>query len=235
VIPEVLGTLLVGGIAALDATAVGQTLLSQPLVTATLLGALWHDMPVALSVGVVLQILAASTLPVGARTPEDYAAGGVVGTGLALMLASQQSFSIARDGCALVGVFAGMIAAALGVPLIKWQRRRNEGLSHWCEAELQAGNEGALARAQAAGVGLAFGVGVSYSAVCLGLGAAVMLGVVQSESLWLSRAWTLAQPLWIGLGLAQLLSAFVQRRLLRVAVFAAALFVTWLLLMTGAS
>src|SRR5439155_20203145 len=108
---EVLGTVGLGGIAALDAAPVAQTLLSQPLVTATLLGMLWHDMPIALSVGVVLQILAASTLPVGARTPEDYATGGVVGAGLALLLASQQKFSIARDGCELLGVIAGMLAA----------------------------------------------------------------------------------------------------------------------------
>ena len=83
--------------------------------------------------------------------------------------------------------------------------------------------------------GLTFGVGVSYSAVCLGLAAAALLKPARSESLWLARAWSLAQPLWIGLGLAQLLHAFVQRRLLRVAVFGAALFVTWLLLMTEAS
>ncbi len=234
-IPEVLGTVLLGGVGALDATPVGQTLLSQPLVTAALLGALWHDMPVALAVGVVLQILAASTLPVGARTPEDYAVGGVVGTGLALLLASQVSFTIARDGCALLGVFAGMIAATSGVPLLKWQRRQHEGLSRWCEDELRAGNEAALGQCQAAGVGLAFGVGVSYSAACLGLGTLLLMGLARTESVWLSRAWTLAQPLWIGLGLAQLLHAFVQRRLLRVGVFAAALFLTWLLLMSGAS
>lgn len=234
-IPELVGTVVLGGVAALDAAPVAQTLLSQPLVTGTVLGFLWRDMPTALTVAIVLQILAASTLPVGARTPEDYAMGGVVGVGVALLLASQQSFAIARDGCALLGVFAGMIAAALGVPLLKWQRRRNESLSRWCEAELRAGRAGALAQAHAAAIGLAFGVGVSYSAVCLGLGSAALLGVARSQSLWLARAWALAQPLWIGLGLAQLLHAFVQRRLMRIAVFGAALFVTWLLLVMHAS
>ena len=59
---QVFATLLLGGVAVLDATPVAQTLLSQPLVTATLLGALWGEWRVALEVGVVLQILAASTL-----------------------------------------------------------------------------------------------------------------------------------------------------------------------------
>ena len=37
------GTLVVGGLAALDGTPVAQTLASQPLVTATILGALWGE------------------------------------------------------------------------------------------------------------------------------------------------------------------------------------------------
>lgn len=230
-----LGTLLLGGIAALDATPVAQTLLSQPLVTASVLGWLWHDWRTALEVGIVLQVLAASTLPVGARTPEDYAVGGVVGAGLALGLASGQALQFARDGCALVGALAGMVAASGGTLLLRWQRRRNEGLARWCEAEIVRGDEGALAAAQRAGIVLAFAVGVAYTAVCLGLGLWGLAGLVGHESLRLSRAWTLAQPLWLGLGLAQVLNAFVRRRPVRAAIFGVALVSAWLVLvMRGA-
>lgn len=229
----VLGTLLLGGVAALDAAPVAQTLLSQPLVTATLLGALWGDWHVALEIGVVLQILAASTLPVGARTPEDYATGAVVGVGLGLALASREPFAMARESAVLAGVLAGLVAATLGVPLLKWQRRRNEGLARWCEAEVRAGREAALGEAHAAAVALAFAVGVGYCAVCLGLGLWALDPLVTRHSLRLSRAWVLAQPLWLGLGLAQLLSAFLQRRLARAAVFGAALIGAWIALMVG--
>jgi mannose/fructose/N-acetylgalactosamine-specific phosphotransferase system component IIC len=218
-------------VAVLDATPVAQTLFSQPLVTATLLGALWGEWRVALEVGVVLQILAASTLPIGARTPEDYAAGGVVGTGLAVILASGQHFLMVDDAAALLGVFTGLVTATLGVPLLKWQRRRNEGLSRWCEAALRGGDEGALGSAQRAGVILAFAAGAAYCAACLALGVALLGPLVGHHSLRLARAWALAQPLWIGLGLAQLLRAFVQRRLTRAALFATAMLAAWLLLM----
>jgi mannose/fructose/N-acetylgalactosamine-specific phosphotransferase system component IIC len=226
-------TFLLGGIAALDATPVAQTLLSQPLVTATILGALWGNLALALQVGIVLQILAASTLPVGARTPEDYAVGGVVGAGVALALASQQPFEVSRNASALIGVFAGMIAAMIGVPLIKWQRRRNEGLSRWCEQALGRGEEGALARAQWAGVALAFASGVCLTAVLVGVALRGLERLAVHESLRLARGWSLAQPLWIGLGLAQLLQAFVQRRLTRAALFGVALLAGWLALMVG--
>jgi len=232
VIPRIALTALLGGIAALDATPVAQTLLSQPLVTASVLGWLWGDWHTALAVGVVLQILAASTLPIGARTPEDYATGGVVGAGLALVLAPAGAAQPWRDAAQLVGVFAGMLAAAGGVPLIKWQRRRNEGLARWCEAELRAGREHAPAIAGAAGASLAFGVGVAYCAAWIAL-AAPLRPLVEGESLRLSGAWLLAQPLWLGFGFAQLLNAFVQRRLTRAGVFAAAMIGAWLTLVMG--
>ena len=228
-----LGTILLGGLAALDAVPVGQTMLSQPLVTAAVLGGLWGNWQVAMQVGVILQLLAASTMPIGARTPEDYATGGVVGTGLALALASHEPFAMSRDACALLGTLAGMAAASVGVPLITWQRRRNEGLSRWCEASLLSGREGALASAQGAGVVFAFAVGVSFTAVCLIVGSWALEPLVVRESLRLSRAWVLAEPLWIGLGLAQVLNAFIRRRLERAAVFGFALMAAWVVLIAG--
>jgi mannose/fructose/N-acetylgalactosamine-specific phosphotransferase system component IIC len=227
-----LGTLLAGGLAALDATPVAQTLASQPLVTATLLGLLWGDWPTAIAVGTVLQILAASTLPIGARTPEDYAVGGVAGAGVALLIASRAPFEHVRQAASLAGVITGMVAATAGMPLVRWQRRLNEGLARWCEGELRAGHESALARAQGAAVALAFGVGLASCGVWLALGQGIAPWVEQ-ESLRLAGAWHLLQPLWLGFGFAQLLHAFVQRRIERAGVFAAALVGAWLVIVAG--
>jgi mannose/fructose/N-acetylgalactosamine-specific phosphotransferase system component IIC len=230
----IFATLVLGGVSALDATPVAQTLLFQPLVTATLLGLAWGDMALALQVGVVLQVLAASTLPIGARTPEDYASGGVIGAGLALALGAGTTFPMAREASVLVGVMAGLVASIVGVPITKWQRRLNEGLARWAEAEVRGGREAALGHAQLAAIALAFAVGLSYTAVCLGAGTWGLAGAVRNESLRLAHAWSLAEPLWLGLGLAQLLHAFVQRRLARAAVFGGALMTAWLVQMLGA-
>jgi len=230
----VLATVLLGGIAALDATPVAQTMLSQPLVTATLLGLVWGDWRVALEVGIVLQLLAASTMPIGSRTPEDYAAGGVVGAGVALAAASQHPFLIVQESAAMVGVLAGLAAALLGAPLVRWQRRRNEGLARWCETAVRGGDEGAVGGAQRAGVVLAFGVGVGYSAICMAVGVVLLGPVVAGHSLRLARAWTIAQPLWLGLGLATIVHAFLRQRLTRAVGYLVAVTVAWfVLILTG--
>ena len=231
--PRVLGTLALAGIAALDATPVAQLLLSQPLVTATALGALWGDWTTAFQVGLVLQILAASTLPIGARTPEDYASGGVIGAGVAIIAANHQPFAMYRESCAMLGVVAGLVSAMLGVLLIKWQRRRHEGLSRWAEAMLRDGHEGSLAAAHRAAIVLSFAIGVTYCALWLALVTPLVATLAEHHSLRLARAWTLAEPLWLGLGLAQLLHAFLERRLARAAVFGVALVAAWLILIMG--
>jgi len=230
--PALLGTLAVGGVAALDATPLAQTLLSQPLVTASILGALWGDWPTALATGTVLQILAASTLPVGSRTPEDYAVGGVAGAGVALLLASLAPFEHMRQAAACVGVIVGMLAATLNVPVLRWQRRSNEGLARWCEASLRAGHEGALAQANVAALALAFAASVASCGAWLAAGH-LLSPFVERESLRLAGVWNLLQPLWLGFGFAQLLNAFVQRRLERAGVFAAALVAAWLVFVAG--
>jgi mannose/fructose/N-acetylgalactosamine-specific phosphotransferase system component IIC len=224
---QVLLTLLAGGVAALDATPVAQSLLSQPLVTSWVMGVIWGDPMLALRVGVVLQVFAASTLPVGARTPEDFATGGVIGAGVALALAGGAPYSVAQDACALVGVTIGLVAAVSSVPLLKWQRRRSEALSRWCEDALRHGDAGALARAHRAAVVLAFAVGVLFTAAFLAVGSWGLRPVIGHHSIRLSHAWNLVQPLWLGLGLAHLLNAFVQRRFTRAALFGFGLVAGW--------
>ena len=157
-----------------------------------------------------------------------------MGAGVALALSLHHPFGLERDACALVGVMAGVLTAMGGVALLKWQRRRNEALSRWCEAEIRSGNEASLDAAHRAAIVLAFAVGVGYCAVCWGAGAWGLGWVVDREWLRLARAWSLAQPLWLGLGLAQLLNAFIQRRLARAALFGMGLVAAWLILMVGA-
>lgn len=68
----VLWVSLVGGGLALDGTSFGQTMVSRPLVAATVTGALAGSPAAGVTIGLVLEALQLSVLPVGAsRTPES--------------------------------------------------------------------------------------------------------------------------------------------------------------------
>jgi hypothetical protein len=153
---------------------------------------------------------------------------------VALALGGNAAYTLERDACALVGVLCGALASIGGVPLLKWQRRKNEGLSRWCEERVREGDAAALTRAHRAAVVLSFAVGVAYCAVCLGAATWALGPLVRREWLRLAHAWDVAQPLWFGVGLAQLLHAFIQRRVARAALFGIALIATWLALLVGA-
>ena len=71
---------VLGGLLALDATSVGQLMVSRPFVAAALGGALVGHPAQGMAVGVVLEALHLAVLPVGAsRYPEGGPAGVAAG------------------------------------------------------------------------------------------------------------------------------------------------------------
>jgi hypothetical protein len=225
-------TILLGGIAALDATPVAQTLLSQPLVTGTLLAALWGDWRTgskwrsSFRCSRPARSRSARVRPLISRPVVSLESEPRWRSGRA---ARSRSLRRRRHGGRDDRVDRGG-AGHGAAPLAAAAQR---GLARWCEAEVRRGNDRALGQAHTAAVVLAFAVGVGYSAAASVLASAGLQGLAVNESLRLARAWRLAEPLWLGLGLAQLLHLFVQRRLLRVALFGSSLVAAWLWLLVG--
>ena len=75
---------LVGGLLALDTTAVLQILISQPLISCTILGWLSNEISFGLHVGLLLQLIWLSQLPVGAARIPAGNLGSITGVIMAL-------------------------------------------------------------------------------------------------------------------------------------------------------
>ena len=208
---SILLTSLLGGWVAADATAVGQLLIGQPLVGGLLTGLIWGEPLIGLQVGALLQLFALGRLPLGGRTPDDFAAAGVVGPAVSILLDRLILYPYPTS-ILLVGIISGLGVAIAGRPLIRWMRSRNELLARWAENRVIEGDAGALDRSHWLGVAHAFALGVAVTGV--GIAVATTLGrwALGFDAIAVGQAAATSEPLLWGLGAGLAVRQFVHFR-----------------------
>ena len=108
---------LISGVLAVDERAGWQGLFAQPVVAGALVGVIFGDFFAGVSVGVVLELVWLSILPMRGMRRPDAVAGAIVGAGTAVLLARNTGdprtlFIIALG--ALFGLIAGELAGSAG-------------------------------------------------------------------------------------------------------------------------
>lgn len=152
------GTILLAafvvGLLSLDHTAVGQFMLSQPLVGGWALGLAVGRPAEGLAAGTVFQVLCLRELPVGASIPPDGEMAGLAGTALYLTLPRSPGWS---EGAALgLAVLLFFPLAWLGRSAEVFVRRANGRWTGAVSARISEGRFGAAQAAAAGGIGLFF-------------------------------------------------------------------------------
>jgi PTS system mannose-specific IIC component/fructoselysine and glucoselysine-specific PTS system IIC component len=114
---EIVLIVLLGGLLAVDERAGWQSMFSQPVISGATIGVILGDFVTGVSVGVVLELVWLSVLPMrGARRP-DAVAGSIVGAGTACLLVKHtgdpRTMFIAALG-AVLGLIAGEVAGVFG-------------------------------------------------------------------------------------------------------------------------
>ena len=79
------GVALFGGIIGLDRTAVGQIMVSQPIVAAPLIGLVLGDATTGLIVGAALELIWLLDIPVGAFVPADSTVAAIFATAITIL------------------------------------------------------------------------------------------------------------------------------------------------------
>lgn len=136
----------IGAVVGLDTVSFPQVMLSRPIVSATLAGALAGDAMAGLTIGVVLEIMALDTLPFGASRYPEWGASGTVG-GVVMALSSN----------AYLTQFTIAILAALVTALVSsWSmivlRRHNVKIMRKYRTHLDAGSLAAVNLVQLLGI-----------------------------------------------------------------------------------
>lgn len=117
---------IIGSAIILDKYAFGEFGVSQPLISGTIIGALFGDIQTGIFLGAVFQLIFLGGLPIGRDIPPDGQVAGVVGSGSYFLLQGSNG-----DGHALfVAALFAFVAAVLGGAMEIITRRYNERLYH---------------------------------------------------------------------------------------------------------
>lgn len=217
---------LVSVAAGLDRTAVLQAMVCRPLVAASLTGWLLGDTGSGLAIGMLLELLWLSRLPVGAAIPLDDTQVAVAATVLAVGIAP--ALGVSGAGVVPLTLLLTMPLGKTSQWFERWARNRNQRLLHRADAALEAGDLRRMEHLHLGGIANFAGTALASYLIVVGGGAIL---------LWLAAPFFLAQAAaaapWIALVLLVIGSALLIHTLhLRrgVLLFAAAFVAVFLLL-----
>lgn len=166
--------ILICGVIYLDRVAVIQMMIHRPLAISVITGALFNRMPECVALGILLEILWVSRLPVGASVPPDDTGAALFGT----VAIAYLSFSreVGFPDIALVGALS-VVVAELGREVDILVRRLNGKISRYAIAGVEMGDLEAVSSCLYASiiVWLVAGVLLSFSLIACGILAGTFL------------------------------------------------------------
>jgi len=163
---------LVGGFLVLDTAAVLQVLVSQPLVSGTLIGWLLGDMSLGLQIGLLFQLLWLHQLPVGAvKIPE----GNLAAVISVILVFRLQVFATQSEHILLLlTIVYALVISYLGTKLVTTIRTGNIKLLDWISQALDRGDISVLGKVNA----------LAISAHLISMVAAIIISVILGEFLF---------------------------------------------------
>jgi hypothetical protein len=176
--------LLLGGWVALDHVSLGQFMVSRPMVSGTLAGALAGDPMSGILAGGLLELLHVASFPVGAVRLAEPGPGGVV--------AGFTAASFGGGGGLALGVGVGIGVAQVAGWSMQWHRRQNQLRVDRVTAVI-SGRGTRLSLRQALARALVADALRGFLLVAGGVGVALALAPV------LVAAWPLSRPLTVAL------------------------------------
>ncbi len=152
---------LLGGLLGLDMVSFPQVMLSRPLVSATLAGALVGRASAGLLIGIVLELIALETLPFGASRYAEWGTAGAVG---GAVYAGQHA---GAAGALPVATFAALATAVFSSRSMVWLRMWNARAARRMRDAIEAGSADAVNAVQLRGLGMDYFRGTAVTFIAL--------------------------------------------------------------------
>jgi mannose/fructose/N-acetylgalactosamine-specific phosphotransferase system component IIC len=196
---------LIGGIIGLDTTAVGQIMISQPLVTGAIMGLILGDLPSGILIGTLLQLIWVMALPIGGAVPPDTCLTTILATTGGIMAGKSSPESVML--AIVISFPAGFLSSRADVIL----RQFNIRLMHWVELKLEEGKPQALYRGVMLGVLLFFLKNFLLLIIFLPLVFIIVRNLLLFLPEWGKRGLEISLRLLPALGIAVIIESFTNR------------------------
>jgi mannose PTS system EIIC component len=163
----------IGGIVSMDTTSGPQVMVSEPLVSCTLLGILFGMPATGLLLGILFQLLWLDYMPLGAVRFTDHNMAAFIATASLLMVGKVYGVreEALRAGI-IPAVLFGVLVGYLGLQATGYIWRRNDRVGDDLVREGLAGRAPRVVRAHLSGIGIAFLKGALMTVLFVPAGAA---------------------------------------------------------------
>ncbi|MFC1511792.1 PTS sugar transporter subunit IIC [Candidatus Latescibacterota bacterium] len=172
---QVVSLILIAGVVSMDTTEGPQVLVSEPLVSCSLVGLLFGDVVFGVALGILFQLLFIGYLPLGVSRFYDGAMGSLIGA--ASLLGAREFFGLS-EGMAQAGfvpaLLWGLLVSVLGVHLRQLIRTINSVRIERYLAHYELNPPRSVAAIHLAGVGRSFLRGCVMAAVLVPVGILIM-------------------------------------------------------------
>lgn len=131
---------LAGALISLDRTAVFQSMIAQPIITAPIIGLILGDLSIGITIGAALELLWVCALPLGSYIPPDENLAAILTTACTILGLRILNIDFSADyshvySFGVLNILIFIPIAYLGRISDKWIRNRNTQLSHDADNE----------------------------------------------------------------------------------------------------
>jgi len=163
--------LLIAGIVATDTTSGPQFLVSEPIVSCSVLGLLFGNPEMGLMLGILFQLLWLGYLPLGGERYTDNNMAAFISSASLFSAANIFGFEVLEFKAALIPIMLyGVLIGIIGIHIRNFERRMNGIQSEKLLLGFERGENPQLLRRHFTGIGYAFMKGVLMTLVFVPIG-----------------------------------------------------------------
>lgn len=200
---------LVGGLVSADTDAAGQFMVSQPLVSCTLAGAIFGNLLLGMTVGVLMQMPFLVEVPVGGARVSLGNLGAFVAAGVAVKL--NQIFPTINNLILVLAVLYGLFLSWATFPCLLWMRQLNLRLLYRADRAAEEGKLGQITWLNYLGVFNTYIFGLISSAIFLIFGNVFLTFIIRFIPIQLDSTFRLGKTVLLGAGVGILFWLFMQK------------------------